>query len=277
MKACIDKRVNENDDIYGLYLSLNERVENILNENYKTIVGSDAITEQVLLDSKRDSDFKKMSLAPIEVKEKLIELAIWRDKKWAIGRTLRIKFLGGSANLRQRVMEKAMIWTKFANLNFQFVKSGDAEIRIAFQEGKGSWSYLGVDCLNIAQDQPTMNFGWFNEFTREFEISRTVLHEFGHALGCIHEHQSPSTKIPWDRKAVYKYYWESQRWSKEQVDNNIFKLYDSSTISNSSFDRKSIMLYPIDSQLTTNGFEVGMNYLLSPQDINYIRAWYPGR
>jgi hypothetical protein len=42
----------------------------------------------------------------------------------------------------------------------------------------------------IDQNIPTTNFGWFNSSTDLREIRRTTLHEFGHVLGCIHEHQA---------------------------------------------------------------------------------------
>ncbi len=55
-----------------------------------------------------------------------------------------------------------------------------------------------------------MNFGWFDDSTPDNEFSRTVIHEFGHALGCVHEHSSPAATIPWNRDAVYAYYLATQ-------------------------------------------------------------------
>ncbi|WP_218780913.1 hypothetical protein [Paenibacillus amylolyticus] len=42
-----------------------------------------------------------------------------------------------------------------------------------------------------------MNFGWFDQDTEESEFERTVMHEFGHALGCIHEHQTCPSTLGW--------------------------------------------------------------------------------
>ena len=48
-----------------------------------------------------------------------------------------------------------------------------------------------------------MHINWFNHFTSEQEFSRTVLHEFGHALGLQHEHQRRNANINWSRYLAY--------------------------------------------------------------------------
>lgn len=43
----------------------------------------------------------------------------------------------------------------------------------------GSWSLVGIDAvkLTIGQTLPTMNFGWFNDETRDEDFCRTTVHE----------------------------------------------------------------------------------------------------
>ena len=54
------------------------------------------------------------------------------------------------------------------------------------------------------------------------EYERVVVHEFGHALGAIHEHQNPKGGIEWNLPAVYKYFAGPPNfWSKEDVDVNV--------------------------------------------------------
>ena len=40
-----------------------------------------------------------------------------------------------------------------------------------------------------------MNYGWIDADSPEEELRSVVLHEFGHALGLIHEHQNPLSGI----------------------------------------------------------------------------------
>ncbi len=202
------------------------------------------------------------------------EKALVKAKLWDNGQTIKVKFLSGSTSLQNRIMEKARIWEQYANIKFQVVTSGDADIRISINGDGSSWSYLGIDAKRINQSNPTMNFGWFSDSSSDSEIQRTTLHEFGHALGAIHEHSSPDADIQWDVDAVYEQY-ARYGWSKEQVDNNLFSKYSSNLITNSEYDPDSIMHYPINNNLTLNNFSVGYNRELSTLDKEFIGITYP--
>ena len=108
------------------------------------------------------------------------------------------------------------------------------------------------------------------------KVRQVVLHEFGHALGLIHEHQNPAAAIPWNRAAVYEYYiGPPNHWTPEQVETNLFRTYAASLTQHSAFDPQSIMLYPIPEEFTEGGFSVGWNATLSAVDREYVAAWYP--
>jgi serralysin len=201
--------------------------------------------------------------------------AVITDNKWTPGQTLRVCFLDGDPIVQQKIEAVAHQWSQYINIRFEFGNDPDAEIRISCQPG-GSWSYIGTGALSIAKDRPTMNYGWLKPDTPDEEYSRVVLHEFGHALGCIHEHQHPEAGIPWNRDAVYRYYMETNNWTKEDVDNNLFAQYSKDVTQFSQFDTQSIMLYPIPKELTTNGFEVGWNKYLSETDKAFMGKIYPG-
>ena len=205
------------------------------------------------------------------------EMAGITGKKWKNGRTLRVSFLDGDPAVQTKVEHYAHLWEPHANISLDFGSAADAEIRISFEE-EGSWSYIGTDALTIAGAEPTMNFGWLTTESEDEEYERVVVHEFGHALSCIHEHQNPATNIPWDKEAVYAHYaGPPNNWTRAQVDQNLFRRYSQSITQFSEFDRESIMLYPIPNELTVGDFEVGFNRRLSDTDEEFIASMYPGR
>lgn len=196
--------------------------------------------------------------------------------RWTEGAGIRAVFLDGDLSLQERVKRVALTWFDYANLDLYFVTDAPRpDIWISFSQ-PGSWSYIGRDCLNVPPGEPTMNFGWLTPDSPDDEVSRVVLHEFGHALGCIHEHQNPAGGIPWNKPAVYAYYsGPPNHWSQALVDRNVFQAYDADLTVHSQVDPDSIMMYPIPRSLTLGGFAVGLNTQLSPTDKQFIRKAYP--
>ena len=187
-------------------------------------------------------------------------MAVLTGRRWRIGRTLRVRFLGGDPEVRRRLQPFAHQWSDFANIKFVFGDDPDAEIRVAFADD-GSWSCIGTDALARPPIQATMNYGWLTPGTDDTEYSRVVIHEFGHALGCIHEHSSPAAGIPWDKEAVYRYYQgPPNNWSRADVDFNLFQRYSQNITQFTEFDRESIMLYPIPNDLTIGDYRSGLEH-----------------
>jgi hypothetical protein len=205
-------------------------------------------------------------------------LAAPESTLWKPGTTLHVGFLDGDPRVWKKVGKYAAKWCDHANIKFDFdyttVPNHDAEIRITFKR-PGSWSYVGTSCLKAPKAQPTMNYGWLKWNTPVTEYNRVVVHEFGHAIGCIHEHMSPEAKIPWDKPRAYAYYMSTQGWTEQDVDVNLFQLYDESTTRASEFDPTSIMIYPIPNDLTIGDFEVGWTMDLSETDKAFIATLYP--
>lgn len=205
------------------------------------------------------------------------KMALEAGKKWNDGKKLDVYFMDGSAIQKARVKEQAVKWSKFANIAFDFAagKAG-AQIRISFVADDGSWSYIGTDCLGINRSKPTMNFGWLKDDTDATEYERVVVHEFGHVLGAIHEHQNPKGGIQWNLPAVYAYFAGPPNfWTKEETDVNVISKYSVDQLNASKYDPDSIMLYQFDGALIKGGKPTKFNTRMSKGDKRFIRKQYP--
>lgn len=202
--------------------------------------------------------------------------AVERMKLWDNGRRLRIRFIDGQADVQAKVAAIAKEWEAVANLQLDFVATGASEIRISFAEQGFSWSTVGTDALTVPAAQATMNYGWLEPTTSLREYQRVVRHEFGHALGMIHEHQNPAAQgqIPWDKPKVYAHY-AQQGWTREDVDFNLFQLYGEDSTNHTAFDPTSIMEYAVPDSLTIGSYAIGWNTEFSATDTDFMRRQYP--
>lgn len=203
-------------------------------------------------------------------------LAIATDLMWNPGHVLSVNITGGSDLVKSKIQRYANEWGKWANIRFVFVADPSvAVIRAEVNSDNTSWSRIGREALAVSAPEKTMNFGWLTDSTPDHEFSRVVQHEFGHALGLIHEHQSPAAGIPWDRPKVIEYCKNQWDWDEAKVEANIFNQASATTTNYSQFDPQSIMLYWIPAEWTTNGYSVGWNEVLSSMDKQYIAQFYP--
>lgn len=196
------------------------------------------------------------------------------NTKWTNGSVLKVKFTGGTDFVRNKVTYYSRFWESCANISFQYIDSGTPDILISFNPDGTSWSYVGTNAKYYTQQgQPSMNFGWFNYNTTEEEFKRTTLHEFGHALGLLHEHMHPAATIHWNYPVVYNYY-QAKGWSISDIRAQVLDKY-SVTLSNHNYDKFSIMHYPIPREFTTDGYSVGWNRELSVEDKRLAAEMYP--
>ena len=207
------------------------------------------------------------------------KMALVTGKRWEKARVLGVYFMDGSSTQKAKVRQFADMWHKFANITFDYGAGQNAEIRVSFQADDGSWSAVGTDCLHrdyFRLSEPTMNFGWLRDNTDDVEWRRVVVHEFGHALGAIHEHQNPKGGIQWNVQAVYDAFsGPPNNWSKEEIDHNIIQKYSLDQLNATSFDIKSIMLYGFPPELIVSGVGTPSNTNLSAGDKRFIRKMYP--
>jgi len=192
-------------------------------------------------------------------------------KLWINGSTLSISFMGGTAAQHNIVKQHANQWTEHANLRFDFTRSANTNIRIAFEDD-GAWSYVGTDAKKAPTNEPTMNFGWLDE--------AVVLHEFGHAIGLAHEHQNPSGGLQWNEQAIIDdLSGPPNHWDEATIRHNVLNKYSHDQINGTEFDPESIMLYSFPADWTLDGFHSNENTELSEMDKAFIAGekMYPGK
>lgn len=215
------------------------------------------------------------------------------EKKWVNGTVLHYYFFDrstdgpagrwvGPKSQRDAVRKAFDKWKKLPiGLEFREVTSREeAEIRIGFDQGDGSWSYVGRDLLQYAPDpnERTMNFGW--DLTTSYGAD-TALHEIGHSLGFPHEHQNPNAGIVWNTQAVYDYFrGPPNSWSDAQIDHNILNKLPAKSVSGSAWDPNSIMEYEFEAGLIDKPKKYRDGLFpepgLSAVDIREAKAFYPG-
>jgi hypothetical protein len=205
--------------------------------------------------------------------------ALVKGAKWNPGDVIVISFLDGDPAVQEKVKHYAQQWTApgLANLRLDFrTGTTDTPVRVSFKQA-GSWSTIGTTCRQVTdKTRPTMNFGWINASTPEDEVRRVVLHECGHLLGLIHEHQNPAGGIVWNKPAVIRdLSGPPNNWSPEVIEHNMFDTYDKKETNYTQNDPKSIMHYPIKKDWTLNGYSVGLNTDLSDTDKRFIHQQYP--
>jgi hypothetical protein len=213
------------------------------------------------------------------------------SKIWQRDDVLKVCFFGGNPVVKQLIASVAIEWNNYSPVHFDFgtpgewrdcmnPKSGFNQIRVGFGD-RGYWSLIGRDGDDLTlNSQPTMNFYRFdfrynprqvnqsgqyltaaNVSTSALPYDRgTILHEFGHALGLLHEHQNPNLKcqddIRWsEAPTVYDYFSQPpNEWTPDMVNFNIgaISLSEPDWVAGAP-DPSSIMMYELPNQIKKQG------------------------
>ncbi|THH27511.1 hypothetical protein EUX98_g6673 [Antrodiella citrinella] len=203
---------------------------------------------------------------------------LWKNGSEITYSFVRGPFQGTNAQ-QQKVHDVIGEWSIYANVTF-VRKSGEGKIRITFNKDIGSWSYVGTQCTTIKESEATMNLACVGvtDSAPDSEERGTILHEFGHVLGMMHEHQSPirGGTLTLREEAVYNFYMNGQGWSRELVKQQIVDVYNTRDVSNfSKFDSKSIMMYFMPPDMNEQRINVPPNYSLTDLDKAFVVINYP--
>ncbi|KAJ7255630.1 hypothetical protein C8J57DRAFT_1075447, partial [Mycena rebaudengoi] len=160
---------------------------------------------------------------------------------------IKYAYMDGTVNQHNKVDQVVQEWSLYANITFHHsTELQGTTVRITFNPDQGSWSFVGTKNSSIPAGQATMNLGWIADTTNMADDERgVILHEFGHVLGLLHEHESParSGTIHLDENNVYAYYEKTQGWNAATVKAQIIDVYNSTDVPNySKLDLKSVMM-----------------------------------
>lgn len=201
-----------------------------------------------------------------------------RDKLWSPGTVITVKLLSDPYNMSSSIKAWASQWEQYANIKFDFVTSGNANVRIGFDWNDSkwiTWSYTGTDCKFVTnQNEATLNFAFWDSAS-ELDKKADVLRAFGQVLGLELEHRHLSFDAGWTSRI--QQYWEGEiediPWA--ELKQYVFDPIEQRNIEQTKeYDANSIMIWPFDRKYATNTAR-DFNYELSAQDIEFIKYLYP--
>ena len=176
-----------------------------------------------------------------------------------------------AVNIVKEVLHRA--YKGVCGLEFAFVETFlTCHIRVTFDPTLGSWSCVGTDSL-CTPEEPSMNLGWLDD-------ESTIIHEFGHALGLIHEHLSSKFPYTLDREYIITdLSGPPNSWSLDEIEANVFNIFEDSEISatSSTYDKDSVMGYTFPASFFVDGPVDGIERgsKLSDLDKSTLLKLYP--
>lgn len=197
---------------------------------------------------------------------------------WKKGQTIRIGFMGTATESQKDFVKKCgMEWDTILGLNFTYPDSGPYDIRWSFNTSLGAYSYIGNYCATLPQSTPSGNIGWgwnLKDATGKY-LDGVARHEWGHALGAMHEQCNRNSGICWVPSVIYaKLGGPPNYWDKATVDNNVLRVCGPEYQA-TAWDRFSIMQYGAPADWICSGVGIAATQFLSALDIVFWGSIYP--
>jgi hypothetical protein len=221
-------------------------------------------------------------------------------KLWEAGSTINACFLDGNRQLFDLFASAAAEWTTGTSISIDLTNPNGTyrrcaipsydEIRVSFKE-KGSYSYVGTDSIrpDVIPLKVSLNIqtdGLPYEKLDPEQLKSTMLHELGHALGLLHEHQSPASRCndEFDWPKIMDAFTRNGPdgkpiWTEAQVRHNFEALVASPRLKTLPYDTHSIMHYALPAWMFKRGEQsrcfVTEAVDLSDEDRETILQAYP--
>ena len=197
---------------------------------------------------------------------------------------LTVSFMDGDAMQQDKVRMLVNLWTAATGYTFDFSFAGDtgADVVISFMADhlKMSWSRMG-SCSSTQVGPVTMRLLGITSSVGISRVEqRTVLHQFGHALGLVNENQSPALEARWNAEYLYNIAPDGTPAEKLAYINREY-LYRTKALNYTVFDPYSIMKAPLEAAMFTNAPELlakypdllRENFDLSFMDTHFVSTW----
>lgn len=176
----------------------------------------------------------------------------------------------------------AQNWEQIANLNFKFLPANSSETpdyfidvyavesSLANRESRGGHGSVDFSNKVISLNMP--------EGTSLSELYQIPLHEFGHVLGLMHEHQHPDRPFNFDSEFLLsKCQLGSPAVCRRSIEFNNVMVFDSEKYQLVEYDQNSIMHYTVSKPLIFEDLRMPQPLRLSLQDKLALSKAYPGR
>lgn len=123
------------------------------------------------------------------------------------------------------------------------------------------WASGGV-CMGSGTRNPTLHLSNHTQFL--------IVHEFGHALGMMHEMRSPSVGLTWVKSALQAKYASGNLDTYRQI----MKQFNPDKVVALPFDETSVMGYPLPASSNKQGVEIKPSNEFTALDKKWLRMTY---